>query len=60
MLSMVHTAALASVATPMALESEVFTALVSKVPLVTSDPALSDLWALEVQAYPAVPVVPAE
>lgn len=42
-LSMVRTAAMASVATPLALDSEVFTALASKVPLATLDLVLSYL-----------------
>lgn len=54
MFSMVHTAAMASEATPFTVVSEVFTAVPSKVPLATLDPALSYLWAWEVPEERAV------
>lgn len=47
---MAHTTSTASVATPFTVLSEVFTAVASKVHLATLDPALSYLWASEVQA----------
>lgn len=51
---MVHTAAMASAATPFTVVSEVFTVVASKDPLATLDPALSYLWALEGQEERAV------
>lgn len=52
--SMLHTAAMASVSTPSAVDMEVFTALASKVLLPALDLALSYIWALEVQVELAV------
>lgn len=48
MFHMVHSASMATAATPLTLDLEVFTA--GKLPLAAMDLALSDLWALEVAA----------